>query len=42
MNRKKILETVVKAIVAALTAVITALPTASCMGKGPIDFMAMM
>lgn len=42
MNKKKILETVVKAIVVALTAVITALPTASCMGKGPIDFMAVM
>ena len=41
MNKKKILETVVKAIVAALTAVITALTTTSCMGKGPIDFLAM-
>ena len=36
MNKKRIIEIVVKMLVAALTAFITAITTTSCMGKGPI------
>ncbi len=35
MNKKDILETVVKVVVAALTAFLTAITTTSCMGHGP-------
>lgn len=36
MNKKRIIEIVVKMLVAALTAFITAITTTSYMGKGPI------
>ncbi len=36
MNKKRIIEIVVKMLVAALTAFVTAITTTSCMGKGPI------
>ncbi len=36
MNKKRIIEIVVKMLVAALTAFITAITTTSCMGRGPI------
>ena len=36
MNKKKIIDVLVKVIVAALTAALTAITTTSCMGKGPI------
>ena len=35
MNKKQVIEHVVKIIVAALTAFLTALTTTSCMGHGP-------
>ena len=38
MNKKGIVELVVKMLVAALTAALTALTTTSCMGYGPIAF----
>ncbi len=36
MNKKRIIEIVVKMLVAALTAFVTAITTTSCMGRGPI------
>ena len=35
MNKKKIIDVLVKVIVAALTAALTAITTTSCMGRGP-------
>ena len=35
MDKKRILELVVKIVVAALTAFLTAITTTSCLGKGP-------
>ncbi len=37
MDKKRIIELVVKMIVAALTAFLTAITTTSCMGHGPIN-----
>ena len=42
MNKNKILDVLVKVIVAALTAALTALTTTSCLGRGPMDFLAIM
>ncbi|MBQ7463208.1 MAG: smalltalk protein, partial [Bacteroidaceae bacterium] len=42
MKNKNLFELIAKIIVAALTAALTALTTTSCMGMGPIDFIAMM
>ena len=36
MDKKRIIELVVKIVVAALTAFLTAITTTSCMGHGPI------
>ena len=36
MDKKRILELVVKIVVAALTAFLTAITTTSCLGKGPL------
>ena len=41
MDKKKVFELVVKIIVAALTAALTAITTTSCMGRGPVGFLAM-
>lgn len=38
MDKKRIIEFVVKMIVAALTAFLTAITTTSCMGHGPMRF----
>ena len=35
MEKKRIIELVVKILVAALTAFLTAITTTSCLGKGP-------
>ena len=35
MDKKRIIELVVKILVAALTAFLTAITTTSCLGKGP-------
>lgn len=42
MKNKSLFELIAKIIVAALTAALTALTTTSCMGKGPMDFIAVM
>ena len=36
MDKKRIIELVVKILVAALTAFLTAITTTSCLGKGPL------
>ena len=38
MDKKQVVEIVVKVLVAALTAFVTALTTTSCMGYGPFTF----
>ena len=38
MDKRRIIELVVKIVVAALTAFLTAITTTSCMGHGPIIF----
>ena len=38
MDKRRIIELVVKIVVAALTAFLTAITTTSCMGHGPIAF----
>ena len=38
--KKRIIEIAVKVVVAALTAFLTAIATTSCMGHGPITFLA--
>ena len=38
MDKKRVVEIVVKVLVAALTAFVTALTTTSCMGYGPFTF----
>ena len=40
MKKTKIIEVAVKMLVAALTAFLTAITTTSCMGRGPLDFLA--
>ncbi len=40
MKKTKIIEVAVKVLVAALTAFLTAITTTSCMGRGPLDFLA--
>ena len=39
MNKRNIIELVVKVIVAALTAFLTAITTTSCLGRGPFIFI---
>ena len=41
MNKKRLIDVLVKAIVAALTAALTALTTTSCLGQGPMEFLSM-
>ena len=41
MNKKRLIDVLVKVIVAALTAALTALTTTSCLGRGPMDFLSM-
>ena len=36
MDKRRIIELVVKILVAALTAFLTAITTTSCLGKGPL------
>ena len=40
MKNKRLIELAVKVLVAALTAFLTAITTTSCMGYGPIAFLA--
>ena len=42
MKNKNLFELIAKIIVAALTAALTALTTTSCMGRGPVDAIALM
>ena len=40
MKKNNVIEIVAKVLVAALTAFLTAITTTSCMGHGPIPFLA--
>jgi hypothetical protein len=40
--KKRMIEIAVKVLVAAHTAFLTAITTTSCMGRGPIDALALM
>ncbi len=42
MDKKKLLDVLLKVIVAAITAALTALGTTSCMGRGPIEALSML